>query len=42
MEIVVGIVGIIVGVISISVTVISIRQTTTKNKHQKSNRTLDK
>lgn len=42
MEIVVGIVGIIATVISIIVTVISIKQTTAKDKHQKSNRTLDK
>lgn len=39
---VVGIVGTLVGVISIIVTVISIRQNSTKDKHQKSNRTLDK
>ncbi len=36
--IVVGIVGTVVTVISIVVTVFSIRQSTTKDKHQKSNR----
>lgn len=38
LETIVGIAGIVVTIISIIVTLISIRQTSEKQKHQKSNR----
>ena len=40
LEILVGIIGIVVTIISIVVTLISIIQTHKKDKHQKSNRTV--